>query len=114
MEEMQTFSEDFVVQPIDCDLQDRMTLGALLRWAQQIAGDHCEAIGLTTEYLFHHGAVFLLAKVGLELSRPIHSGESFRVTTRPCAPRHAFYNRYTTLCTPKGNGCPDGCALGYW
>ena len=41
MEEMQTFSEDFVVQPIDCDLQDRMTLGALLRWAQQIAGDHC-------------------------------------------------------------------------
>lgn len=102
MEEMQTFSEDFVVQPIDCDLQDRMTLGALLRWAQQIAGDHCDAIGLTTEYLFHHGAVFLLAKVGLELSRPIHSGESFRVTTRPCAPRHAFYNRYTTLCTPEG------------
>lgn len=102
MEEMATFSKETVVQQTDCDLQSRMTLGALLRCTQQIATDHCDAAGLTTDYLVAHGAVFLLAKVGVELSRPILCGERLSVTTRPCAPKHAFFNRYTALCSPDG------------
>ena len=102
MEEMRTFSKDLTILQTDCDLQERMTLGALLRCAQQIATNHCDAIGLTTEYLLSHGVIFLLAKVGVEFSRPILCGERFAVTTRPCAPKHAFYNRYTTLRGPGG------------
>ena len=97
-----SFSKDFSVLQIDCDLQNRMTLGALLRVTQQIATDHCDFIGLPGNYLAERGVAFLLAKVGVTVNRDIHLNESLMVVTRPCVPRHAFYNRYTDFLDSTG------------
>ena len=98
-----TFCKDFTVLQVDCDLQNRMTLGALLRATQQIATDHCDSIGLSGAFLAEHGVAFLLAKMGVELTRDIHLGEILSVTTHPCMPRHAFYNRYTDFRDSDGH-----------
>ena len=97
-----TFSKDFPVMQIDCDLHNHMTLGALLRATQQIATDHCDSIGLPGSYLAELGVAFLLAKMGVTVTRDIRLGEALRAVTRPCAPRRACYNRYTDFFDETG------------
>ena len=46
-------------------------LGALLREAQQVGTDHCDALGVTTERLLGFGAAFVLVKVSVETYRDI-------------------------------------------
>ena len=80
-----------------------LSASALLRTTQQIATDHCDSLGLSGAFLAEHGVAFLLAKMGVELTRDIHLGEILSVTTHPCMPRHAFYNRYTDFRDSDGH-----------
>ena len=45
---------------------------------------------------------FLLAKMGVTVTRDIRLGEALRAVTRPCAPRRACYNRYTDFFDETG------------
>ena len=100
--ELETFTKEFVVEHTKCDLCGRMTLGALLREAQQVGTDHCDALGVTTERLLGFGAAFVLVKVSVETYRDIGAREVLRLVSEPGAPAHAFYNRYTSFLGQDG------------
>ena len=100
--ENQTFTETFRLAQADCDLANRAMPAALLRKAQQLAIDHCNAIGLTDDVYLRTGTAFLMAKVALEIYRPIRLGEQLRATTMPSQPKRAVYNRLTTFEDEQG------------
>ena len=93
--ETATYTKGILIEQTECDLKNRMTLGALLRRAQQAATGHCDAVGVTTAYLLGYHAAFLLVKASVETARDLRPGEKLRVITEPSAPAHAFYNRFT-------------------
>ncbi|MBC5581451.1 hypothetical protein H8S23_07995 [Anaerofilum sp. BX8] len=95
--EIATYTKDILIEQTECDLKNRMTLGALLRRAQQAATGHCDAVGVTTSYLLGYHTAFLLVKASVETMRDLRPGEKLRIVTEPSAPAHAFYNRFTSF-----------------
>lgn len=89
------YSEQFCVAQYECDAASRMTPGAVLRRAQQLATDHCEAAGISADVYVRTHTAFLLAKVAVEWARPIPVGAHIRAVTRPGAPVRAVYTRCT-------------------
>ena len=55
--------------------------GALLRYLQQCAREDCDRGGCTYPYMREQNTVFVLTKLGLDLSRPIRSGELLTIRT---------------------------------
>lgn len=96
------FSDSFVVTQYECDASNHMTAGAVLRRAQQVSTDHCDALGLTSEVYARTGTAFLLAKVAVEWTRPIPVGTRVRIVTRPGAPMRAVYTRCTDFLDEAG------------
>lgn len=91
------YKEEFTVADYECDVAECMTPGAVLRRTQQVSTDQCNLLGLTAEAHRRAHTAFLLSKTALELYAPIRAGERVCIETRPCAPQHAVYQRYTAL-----------------
>lgn len=89
------YSEIFTVAQYECDAACRMTPGAVLRRAQQLATDHCESAGIDADVYVRTHTAFLLAKVAVEWAKPIPVGARVRAVTRPGAPVRAVYTRCT-------------------
>ena len=99
---IEQFEQQFTVGDCEADCARRMTLGAMLRRAQQIATDHCTALGITTEDYARTHTAFLLAKLALESAAPLVVGDAVTLRTRPFAPRRAVYHRLTEFFGPTG------------
>ena len=54
---------------------------ALLRYMQQIAREDCDAVGCTYPFMRENNTVFVITKLGLELDRPLVSGETITIRT---------------------------------
>lgn len=91
------YTQTFAVTSADCDLRRRMTPGALLRLCQNIATDHCTALGLTSAYYAQSHTAFLLAKLACRWERPILLDERITLCTRPEVAKHAVYKRITEV-----------------
>ncbi len=102
MEPIRNFTKTFRLAQADCDLANHAMPAALLRKAQQLAIDHCDSVGLTDDIYRRTGTAFLMAKVALEIYRPIRLGEELRATTIPSQPKRAVYNRLTTFEDEQG------------
>lgn len=102
METMQTFTQSVRMEQADCDFRNQAMPAALLRKAQQIAIDHCEAVGLNDDVYRRTNTAFLMAKAAVELYRPIDCGEVLRVTTIPAQPKRAVFHRFTTFVDNAG------------
>ena len=96
------YSETFTVHDFETDVNRNMTPGAILRRAQQISTDHCISLGIDTPLYERTHTAFLLAKFSLLLYQPIPAETSVLLTTKPSAPQHAIYHRYTSLCDQNG------------
>ena len=96
------FEKDTQVALYQCDLQDRMTMGDILRQVQQISTDHCNSVGMTTEKLQQNGVAFVMVKVSVECYHPMLPGQQLHFVTRPSWPVRAVYHRFTTLSDPDG------------
>lgn len=96
------FTDAFRVQDSECDAENRMTPGAILRRAQQIATDHVEHIGQTVHLRKELHCAYLLAKTAMEIPAPIPAGRQIFITTRPSAPQRAVYHRCTTFSDESG------------
>ena len=55
--------------------------GSLLRYLQQCAREDCENNGCSYPFMREQNTVFVLTKLGLDLSRPIRSGEVLTIRT---------------------------------
>ncbi len=102
-----SYEEEFSVTEYECDYAGHLTLGAILRRAQQVATDQCTALGLTDDVYRRTHTAFLLAKMALELRRPIRVGERLTIATHPCAAQRAVYLRHTALYAPDGTTLCD-------
>jgi len=100
--EMQTFTQTFTVRQDECDLRNEMTAAAYLRRAQQLAIDHCNAVGLTDEVYARTGTAFLMAKATVQLLHPVRVGQTLTGTTIPTMPRRAACNRLTVFVDEQG------------
>ena len=95
MTSFQKYSETFCVAQYECDAASRMTPGAVLRRAQQLATDHCESAGISADVYVRTHTAFLLAKVAAEWAKPIPVGTQILAVTRPGAPVRAVHTRCT-------------------
>lgn len=108
MEAMQTYTQTIRAEQADCDFRNQMMPAALLRKVQQIAIDHCNAVGLDDGVYQRTHTAFLMAKVALELYRPIACGEQLEITTLPSLPQRAVCHRFTTF-TDQSGGLAAAC-----
>ena len=103
METMQTFTQTVRIEQSDCDFRNQMMPAALLRKAQQIAIDHCNAVGLDDAVYHRTNTAFLMVKAAVELYRAIDNGEVLQVTTIPAQPQRAVFHRFTAFVDESGS-----------
>ena len=102
MAETVFFTEQFRVMDCDCDMNHRLTPGAFLRMAQQISTDQCESIGMNDDFYRENHAVFLLAKLALQMDRVPRGGEVLTLVTMPEQCKRAVFKRVTEARDEKG------------
>lgn len=103
------FSETFPLFRHEGDLKGRMKPGALLRYAQQIATDQGNRIGLDREFYRKNHLAYLLAKQSLEFTRIPLVDENLTYTTVPERSRRACNKRLTLVTDEQGRevACVD-------
>ena len=109
MEFLSDFARSFFVFRHEADFQGRMLPGALLRFAQQVATDHCNAMGVNDELYARTHTAFLLVRQTLEFHRIPHVDETLRFVTTSQMPQRAAYKRITLVTDEAGQevACVD-------
>ena len=109
VEFLSDFARSFFVFRHEADFQGRMLPGALLRFAQQVATDHCNAMGVNDELYARTHTAFLLVRQTLEFHRIPHVDETLRFVTTSQMPQRAAYKRITLVTDEAGQevACVD-------
>ncbi len=94
-EAAKTYTEKFTVYRHDGDHLGNVKPGALLRYAQQIATEHAEAVGLTEEVYNATRTAFVLAKLVLHIDRMPRVDEELTLVTQPECCKRAVNKRIT-------------------
>ena len=81
-EKQTTYTEKFTVYRTDGDHLGNVKLGALLRYAQQVATAHAEAVGLDDALYRKTHTAYVLAKLALHVTAPAPRGRG----ADPCSP----------------------------
>ena len=100
---LSTFTETFRVLDTDCDSNGIITSGGLMRLCQQIASDHCVALGLDLEYYDKTNTAWVLTESAVEVARPPRWSETITLVTRPQAINHAVFKRLVEIYDEEGN-----------
>lgn len=100
-----SFTQHFTVRSIECDTQERMTPSYILKYAQEAATAHCDALGLEDEIYKQTNTAFLMAKLGLECTQPIMCGTEITLVTKAYAPERAMFMRSIELLDSEGRRC---------
>ncbi len=85
------------ISECECDFTLRLTMGGLLRLAQEVSTRHCTLLGIGPEHYQKTHTAFLLAKLCAQVYEDIPAGSEVLLVTRPSSPVRAVYHRYTTL-----------------
>ena len=96
------FCEEFHVMEHDCDWNQKMTPGAFLRMAQQIATDDGNRVGMDRKYYEDNHTAFLLARLALRFDRVPRAGEMLTLKTFPEGAKRASYKRVTIAFDENG------------
>lgn len=94
-EKLITYTQKFTVYRADGDYLGRVKLGALLRYAQQIATTHAEAVGLDDALYRETHTAYVLAKLALHVIRLPRVDEELTLVTQPERCKRAVNKRIT-------------------
>lgn len=97
-----TMEKQIRVQECFCDMFYNMPLSYMLKEAQQISGEHVEALGIGNDYMKGIGKAFLLAKIKVDIARQPKGGQELTVKTEPYLPRMFAYPRFTYFIDKAG------------
>lgn len=75
------FSKTVEIRFYDCDSQKRAKVSTINKFIADIAGIGYTAAGMTHQWLWDHGYVFLLSKVSIRFDRMPKADEAITVTT---------------------------------
>ena len=90
-----TYTQKFTVYRADGDHLGNVKLGALLRYAQQIATTHAEAVGLNDSLYRETHTAYVLAKLALHVNRLPRVDEELTLVTQPECCKRAVNKRIT-------------------
>ena len=90
-----TYTQKFTVYRADGDHLGNVKLGALLRYAQQIATTHAEAVGLNDSLYRETHTAYVLAKLALHVNRLPRVDEELTLVTQPERCKRAVNKRIT-------------------
>lgn len=85
------------VEAPDLDELEHANNQVYLRWVQEAAVAHSEAVGLGMAEYRRRGAVFVVMRHEIDYLRPALPGDELDVGTRVCAAGPATAERYTTI-----------------
>lgn len=102
MSEVKGYTRQMLVLDHECDWNRKMTAGALLRMAQQIAIEQCDHVGMNKEFYLENHAVFLLARAAFRFERVPDCGELLTLETLPELSHRATYKRITRVKDQEG------------
>lgn len=97
------YEHDFMVPYSKCDYNGNIRLSEILGEAQNISMEHCETLGLNTEFYDKVNRAFLMAKISGKIHRYPVAGEVIRVYTKPFEPFGPQYPRVTRFYDKEGN-----------
>ena len=103
MQSCPTFTQTISVRRQDADFAGRMKPGALLRYAQQIATDHCTAVGFDLDFYRNNHCGFVIVKQELRFTRVPMVDEVLTLTTMPEKARHATSRRMLVVKDASGD-----------
>ena len=97
------YSKEFMIGPDAVDRFGRLKPSRLLLMAQQVSGEHSDALGLTYEELASRGLFWAVIRNRLQVTRLPHEGETIRMETWPLPTTHTAYPRSTVAFDADGN-----------
>lgn len=94
---MPFFSQTAALSASEADPNRQMKLSAMLKYMQDIASTHLDALGYPYERLYGTGQVFLLSKVEIEVLAYPKAQENITLLTRPHPPKGVYFLRETRI-----------------
>lgn len=101
-ESIATYTQQYTVYRHDGDHHGNVKPGALLRYGQQIATIHAEAVGLNDALYAATHTAYVLAKQALHIDRTPRVDETLTVITQPERCKRAVNKRITTFYDASG------------
>ena len=97
-----TYTQAYTIYRHDGDHRGLAKPGALLRYAQQIATMHAEAVGLTDEVYAATHTAYVLAKLAMHITRTPRVDEDLTLITQPESCKRAVNKRVTRFLDAAG------------
>ena len=101
-EKLITYTQKFTVYRTDGDHLGHVKLGALLRYAQQVATAHAEAVGLDDALYRKTHTAYVLAKLALHIEHLPRVDEELTLLTQPENCKRAVNKRITHFYDASG------------
>lgn len=102
------FRMPFSVPEADIDVLGHASNIAYVRWVQEVAVAHSNAVGLTWEAYQELGAVFVVRRHEIDYLRPVLRGEALELRTWIDSAMAAKCKRATTIVKPNATGDDGG------
>ena len=99
------FSKNFEITPAATDRFDRLKASHLLRFLQEVAGEHSALLGSDRNTLIQRGLFWAVIRHRVQITRLPHAGETIRIETWPMPTTRTAYPRSTIAYDEKGNEC---------
>lgn len=104
------FSKELCVKSYDSDMFKQMSLPAIMRYLQEIAGDHLSCLDLPYEKLFSDGVVFLLSGLEIHVYTPPVLWQDITLSTWSYGIKGATFTRNSRICDKKGSTLVEASA----
>lgn len=92
----------------DCDHLNRLKLSSFLKLTAELAGKDYTDKGLSHEFLWEHGFVFLLSKISIGIRRYPSQREKLAISTWESGRKGAMFLRSYVIKDENGGVCAEG------
>ena len=105
------FKQTVTVETSDCDEYGSFRLSALLHYAQEAAGGHCETLGLDWDSMAEKGLFWAVLRHRVVIDRLPKAGETVHLQTWPMPSTRVAYPRAVRAMDEAGNKLFDVVSL---
>ncbi|MBQ2896152.1 MAG: hypothetical protein IJE26_05540 [Oscillospiraceae bacterium] len=111
MADFTPYRKAIIVEAADCGSAGRMSAAAMTYHLQEAAAAHAEALDVGIPRLRKLGALWVVTRMGLEISRQPEQGETVYVETWPGKTRHVLFPRYYAITAENGETLARGAGV---
>lgn len=106
------YTNETKVKTFDCDVRNRMKVSAVMRYMQQVAGDHLISLGYPGDVMKAKDFAFLLSKMCIKIHRIPNFGEELILGTAPTSTKGVRFIRELVIDSKEGDRLVS--AISYW